>query len=80
MKLCKLIAVARECKGLELEKRTGVLNSLLSQIENGHVKEPSWCNVVKIAKTFGLYLDRLARCEDGFFRNRKRICHGGFIF
>lgn len=66
MKIGELICVARECKGWtlrELEKRTGIHNSLLSQIETGHVKEPSWRNVVKIAKALGLKLDRLASCE-----------------
>jgi len=66
MKLGELIAVARECKGLtlrDLEKRTGISNALLSQIETGHVKEPSWRNVVKIAKALGLKLDRLASCQ-----------------
>jgi transcriptional regulator with XRE-family HTH domain len=46
-----------------LEKRTGISNALLSQIETGHIKEPSWRNVVKIAKALGLRLDRLAGCE-----------------
>lgn len=66
MRLGELIAVARECKGWtlrELEKRTGISNALLSQIETGHIKEPSWRNVVKIAKALGLKLDRLASCE-----------------
>lgn len=66
MKLGELIAVARECKGWtlrELERRTGISNALLSQIETGHVKEPSWRNVVKIAKALNLKLDRLASCE-----------------
>lgn len=66
MKLGELITVARECKGLtlrQLENRTGISNSLLSQIETGHVKEPSWRNVVKIARALSLKLDRLAQCE-----------------
>lgn len=67
MRLGEFIAVARECKGLtlrELEKRTGVSNALISQIETGHVKEPSWRNVVKLAKALELNLERLAACED----------------
>lgn len=66
MKVGELIAVARECRGWslrELEKRTGISNSLLSQIETGYVREPSWRNIVKIAKALGLKLDRLASCE-----------------
>jgi transcriptional regulator with XRE-family HTH domain len=65
LKLGELIAVACECKSLiksaRIGKKTGIPNSLLSQIETGHVKEPSWRNVVKIAKILGLKLDRLAR-------------------
>ena len=66
MRIGELIAVARECKGLtlrQLEAATGISNALLSQIETGKVREPSWRNVVKIAKALGLKLDRLAQCE-----------------
>jgi transcriptional regulator with XRE-family HTH domain len=66
MRLGELILVARECKGLtlrELEKQTGISNALLSQIETGHIKNPSWRNVVKIAKALGLKLERLASCS-----------------
>lgn len=66
MRVGELIAIARECKGLtlrELEKRTGISNTLLNQIETGHIKSPSWKNVVKIAKALGLKLDRLASCD-----------------
>jgi transcriptional regulator with XRE-family HTH domain len=66
MRLGELIAVARECKGFtlrELERRTGISNALLSQIETGRVKEPSWKNVVKIARALSLKLDRLAACD-----------------
>lgn len=66
MRVGELIAVARECKGLtlrQLESATGISNALLSQIETGKVREPSWRNVVKIAKALGLKLDRLAECD-----------------
>lgn len=66
MKLGEMIGIARDCKGLtlrQLEKATGISNALLSQIENGHVKEPSWRNVVKIARVLDLKLNRLAKCE-----------------
>lgn len=66
MKLGEAIALARSVKGWslrELEKRTGVSNPYLSQIENGHIKDPSFFTVVKIAKALGLKLDRLAKCE-----------------
>lgn len=66
MKLCEALAYARECKGLtlrELEKATGIDNALLSQIETGHIKSPSFRNVVKISKALGLSLDRLAQTD-----------------
>jgi transcriptional regulator with XRE-family HTH domain len=67
MKVGELIQVARECKGWsirEMEKRTGISNALISQIETGHIKSPSWRNVVKIAKALNLKLERLAACEE----------------
>lgn len=66
MKLHEAIASAREDKGLslrELEKKTGISNALLSQIENGRVKEPSFRNVVKISKALGVSLKRLAEAD-----------------
>lgn len=66
MKLHELLAIARELKGWtlrDLERRTGISNALLSQIETGKIREPSWRNVVKIAAALGLKLDRLAKCE-----------------
>ncbi len=66
MVLSEMIALARDVKGLslrDLEKATGISNALLSQIETGKVREPSWRNMVKIAKALDLDLDRLAKCE-----------------
>jgi transcriptional regulator with XRE-family HTH domain len=66
MKLGEAIAYAREVKGMtlrQMEKQTGVSNAVISQIETGHVKEPGFWTVVKIAKALGLKLDRLAKCE-----------------
>lgn len=59
----ELIGIARECKGWtlrEVEKRTGVSNALISQIERGHVKDPGFSTVIKLADALGLKLDRLA--------------------
>lgn len=67
MRIGELILVAREINKLslrDLEKKTGISNTLLSQIETGHIKNPSWRNVVKIAKALNLNLDRLASCEE----------------
>lgn len=66
MQLSEAIAYARDVKGLslrDLEKQTGINNALLSLIETGKVREPSFRNVVKIAKALDLDLARLAKCE-----------------
>ena len=63
MSLGELIAIARELKGWtlrDLEKRCGVSNALLSQIETGKVKNPSFATVVSIADAIGVSLDRAA--------------------
>ena len=66
MKLGELISLSRELKGWslrELENRCGVSNSLLSQIETGHIKEPGFRTVAKIANSLGLSLKRLSETE-----------------
>jgi len=66
MKLHEAIAFARAGKGLtlrDLEDKTGISNGLLSQIESGYVKNPSFRNVVKISKALGLSLNRLAETD-----------------
>lgn len=66
MKLHELLSLSRELKGItlrDLEKKTGISNALLSQIETGKVQEPSFRNVVKIAKALSLSLKRLADAE-----------------
>ena len=66
MKLHEAIAYARECKGMtlrELEKKTGISNALLSQMETGAVKNPSFRNIVKISDVLKISLKRLARTE-----------------
>ena len=60
-----MLGMAREMKGLSLrglENKTGIPNALLSQMETGHVKRPSFANVVKVARVLGVKLDRLAEC------------------
>lgn len=67
MKIGELIQIARELKGWtirDMEKKTGISNALISQIETGHIKSPSWKNIVKIAKALNLKLERLALCEE----------------
>lgn len=63
MKLGQLLLMAREIKGMtlrELERETGISNALLSQIESGHVREPGFYKVVKIARALNVKLDTLA--------------------
>lgn len=63
MMLGELIAVARECKGWtlrELERKSGVSNALISQIETGKVKDPGFFTVVRLLDALGVSLDRAA--------------------
>ena len=63
MKLGEVLKMAREIKGVslrELERETGISNALLSQIETGHVRQPGFQNVVKIARALNVKLDTLA--------------------
>lgn len=63
MKLGQVLKMAREIKGVtlrDLEHETGISNALLSQIETGHVKQPGFQNVVKIARALNVKLDTLA--------------------
>lgn len=63
MQLGELIGIARECKGWtlrQLERRSGVSNALISQIETGKVKDPGFGTIVRLADALGLKLDRAA--------------------
>jgi len=63
LKLGGMIALARELKPMtlrELEKKSGVSNALISQIETGKVKDPGFSTVVKLADALGISIDRLA--------------------
>jgi transcriptional regulator with XRE-family HTH domain len=65
MRLGFLIRLSRELKGWslrDLESKSGVSNALLSQIETGRVRDPSFSRVVAIARALHLKLDRLAKC------------------
>lgn len=62
-RLGDLLGLARELKGMtlrDLEASSGVSNALISQIETGKVKEPSFSTVVALADALGLSLDRAA--------------------
>lgn len=63
MRLGEIIAIARDCKGWtlrDLERECGISNALLSQIETGKIKNPSFATVVQIMDALGVKLDRAA--------------------
>lgn len=67
MKLGELIQLSRELKKWslrELERRTGINNSVISQIETGHVKDPGFRTVCKLGDALGLSLKRLSATEE----------------
>lgn len=63
MRLGQMLSLAREMKGWtirDLEKKSGVSNALISQIEVEHVKTPGFHLIVRLARALGVKLDRLA--------------------
>ncbi len=61
--LGQLLLLARELKGYsqrELGKRSGVSHAIIAQMETGHIKEPSFRNVVRLSVALNLKLERLA--------------------
>lgn len=61
-----MISFARQLKGMtlrQLEAKTGITNAALSQMETGHIKDPGFKNVVKIALALNIPLKRLADAE-----------------
>ena len=66
MKLYEAIANARKYHNLslrQLEKKTGISNALLWQMETGAVKNPSFRNIVKLSEVLKIPLARLAKTE-----------------
>lgn len=60
----KLIALARELKGWtlrDLEKKTGINNALISQIESGHIKEPGFHKTMQICAALGIPASRIEK-------------------
>jgi hypothetical protein len=58
----RILGEAREKKGLTLravEVATGISNPLISQIESGHIKPPSFKNVIKLCDVYAIPLKRL---------------------
>jgi transcriptional regulator with XRE-family HTH domain len=67
----ELLATTRELQRMtlrELEKRSGVSNALISQIETGHVINPGFFTVVALAKALRIPIEQVARAK----RNEKR--------
>jgi len=66
MGLAELISVARELKGWtlrDLDKASGVSHAMISQIETGKVRNPSFTTVVRLVDALGISLDRAATAE-----------------
>lgn len=65
MKIGEFIALARSIKGVtirDLERETGISNALISQIETGHVKDPSFTKVVRICEALNAPITLAADC------------------
>lgn len=65
MRVGELLSLAREIKGWtirDVERETGISNALVSQIETGHIKDPSFTKVVRICEALGVPIDRAAEC------------------
>lgn len=63
MRVGELLQLARQINGMSiraLEKETGISNALISQIETGHVKEPSFTNVVRLCEALNLPVQKAA--------------------
>jgi transcriptional regulator with XRE-family HTH domain len=66
MKLGELINLSRELKKMslrDLEKKSGVSNALICQIETGQVPNPGFRTVCKLASALGVSLKRLGETE-----------------
>jgi len=61
-RLGRILAQARQVKGAklrEVETETKISNAYISQLESGHIKEPSPLKLRKLAEYFGLKYDDL---------------------
>ena len=56
-KIGKILKAGRERKHLslrEVEGLTGLSNALISQVENGHIKTPSFHSIVSLCAIYGI--------------------------
>ena len=63
MLLSELLKLGREIKGIslrDLERECGISNAMLSQIESGNVKNPSFTTVVRICEALNISVERAA--------------------
>jgi transcriptional regulator with XRE-family HTH domain len=63
MRVGELLKLGREIKGWtvrDVERETGISNALVSQMETGHVKDPSFTKVVRICEALGIPINRVA--------------------
>ena len=66
MKLNQLLAEGRARKKITLralEAKIGISNAVISQIETGYIVEPSFRNVVKIAKALEIPMSKVFEAE-----------------
>ncbi|MGB6080288.1 MAG: helix-turn-helix transcriptional regulator [Xanthobacteraceae bacterium] len=75
-----MIKLAREIRGMslrELETETGISNALLSQIETGAVKSPSFANVVRICEALNVPIEHATKLVS--LREFKQILRQGKV-
>lgn len=64
MNLASAVAAARTKKGWslrELERRSGISNVVISQIETGAIQDPGFSTISALARTLGLSMVALSK-------------------
>jgi HTH-type transcriptional regulator, competence development regulator len=59
----------------EIEERTGISNSYLSQLENGYIDQPSPRNLQKLAEVYGISYEHLMT-QAGYLTPREETAAG----
>lgn len=76
LKLGEILGLARDLRGLtlrELEAKSGVSNSLISQIETGKIKDPGFSTVVLLAMALDVPIERLSRPYTEWLNNKAGV-------